>query len=151
VSFLCCFSILLRCKGIWGLVTHSLSELFEQGPASACYLSQLFAGHQKLITHYHSNFLIWFGLHAVETSLFGSGPDFCQPPSTPGPPPRCNPPSRAEQGDTPVSGCSGDKHAIVLLMVPYFLGITRENTSSRQEGGKPDWSYRPRRRLAGGE
>ena len=45
----------LRCKGIWGAVTQASSPLGQR--PTTCR-------HQKILTRYHSNFLIRFSCHA---------------------------------------------------------------------------------------
>jgi len=47
-----------------------------------CPVRPTFCRHQKLLTKYHSNFLIWVGSHTIDPSLFGSAPDFLLPPCT---------------------------------------------------------------------
>ena len=73
--------LVLRCKVIWGPVaqTHSPSILLANASKFCDTGADL--PPPKILTRYHSNFIIRFCPHTNSAPCNGDGRDFCQPPS----------------------------------------------------------------------
>ena len=85
-----------------------------------------FCRHQNPLIIYHSNFLVWKGLHTTDLSLFGSAPDFLLPPCTV----QCKRHTRvfAYHGIFTLPVCRSN-FAVVPCRAPDKLGATRSADS----------------------